>query len=251
MKVFLVQSYRLAKFSIKNRYRNTWIGFAWVLLQPTIQFGIQAYAFKHVVRIEQADYYSFLVTGLLPWIFIASSLEMSVGTFQNFSFLFKSIVVNPLAFVCAQVLDNLILLVVCLVVAIGALSTIESVSFLKALGFIPACIPLFIATTAVASIAATYQVFFRDLRYVLTFGIQSLYFLTPVLYPPEFIPEAHRWLAQFNPIYLLIKPFRYAVFEDFSIYLESLAVSSAIAVASVLIGIVVWRRNANEAILNA
>lgn len=243
------QTVRLSRFSIKNRYRNTFAGLFWVFSQPLIQFGIQAYAFKYIVRIEQENYIWFLMSGLLPWIFFVTSVEVCTTAFTSHSYLFKSIVMSPVTFVLSQLLDNLLVLYV----GLSAGSLLLALSGNIAFSTLPllwlAILPLFFFTIGLATIAATFQVLVRDLRFVLTFGLQALYFATPILYPAEFVPIEHRWLFSLNPLSHLVKPFRAAASGDLELYAVSLATAVALGFASCCLAIVVWKRFSNEVVL--
>lgn len=257
-RIFLRQTFRLFKFSLKNRYRNTWAGFVWVLLQPILQFGVQAFAFKFIVKIEQENYLIFLLSGLLPWIFITSSIEMSATSFIHQAHVFRSIVISPVSFIVSQVLDNFVVLVIGLavgllcfflffgetVVARDELSRLASPALILA-----ALFPLIVFTTGVSVTFATFQVFFRDLRFVLSFGLQSLYFITPVLFPVRFVPEAYRWVLDLNPVHHMIRPFREALFGTFQEFAMAYAASWMVALLAATLGWGVWRMRGNEVIL--
>ena len=66
---------------MKGRYRNTWAGFIWVIINPILMFSVQALVFKHILRLNMERYYLFLLGGLLPWIFISSTLNMTCNAF--------------------------------------------------------------------------------------------------------------------------------------------------------------------------
>lgn len=243
------QTWALLRFSLKNRYRNTWAGVLWVFLLPLLQFGVQAIAFKFVVRIEHENYLLFLLSGLLPWIFLTSTLEMTVGTFLNNSFLFKSIAVNPLSFVFSQVLDNGLVLFLCLSFSALVLGLFSDFELWRIFLFLPASFALLVMTASVSILLATYQVFLRDLRFVMSFAISGLYFLTPVLYPLELVPETYRKVFLLNPLHWMLLPFRQAAFKDVSEFGKSWIVSVLLALLFAALASFVWKRKRNEVVI--
>src|SRR4051812_48169864 len=70
VKKYLVQAHALTLANLKTRYRNTSLGFLWVLLNPILIYGAQSYAFGRILKLDVSHYNLFLVTGLIPWIFI-------------------------------------------------------------------------------------------------------------------------------------------------------------------------------------
>ena len=91
---------------MKARYRKTIAGFLWVILNPIILYLVQSVVFKKVLKIDIPDYTLFLLGGLLPWIFITNTLEMSIPYLYNSHNLLRGFRINPLLLVLSQVLDN-------------------------------------------------------------------------------------------------------------------------------------------------
>jgi ABC-type polysaccharide/polyol phosphate export permease len=240
---FFDQSAALTWANLKCRYRKTAAGFLWVVLNPLITFSVQAVAFGHFLKVDVENYLLFLVSGLLPWMFIAQTLEMSAGVFVNAGGLIKSVPVSPLVFLLAQVLDNLVNFIAAfiLLLAIG-------VAFEGGAGWhwgliALASIPLVGGVFAMSQWLATAQVFFRDTRFIVSFALQACFFLTPVFYPREMVPEAFRWLIEINPFFRLISPFQILIHDfDLSAFIGALVWSSLTAGALMMLAAFTWRR---------
>jgi ABC-type polysaccharide/polyol phosphate export permease len=58
----------------------------------------------------------------------------------------------------------------------------------------------------ISLLLGTFNVFFRDVRYLYEAGILAWFYATPVFYPPEIIPDKFRFLLQVNPMYALLSP---------------------------------------------
>jgi ABC-type polysaccharide/polyol phosphate export permease len=90
---------------------------------------------------------------------------------------------------------------------------------------------------------ATVQVFFRDTRFVVTFGTSVLFFLTPIFYPPDLLPADYRWLSQVNPAYRLIEPFRLTIYQfRWDLFRVSLLKGSLVAMLLMGLATFVWSR---------
>src|SRR3954465_5069767 len=107
-RIFVRQSRALTAANLKSRYRRTIAGFLWVVLNPLIQFGVQSAIFRHVLKIQVNNYLIFLLSGLLPWIFITQSMDMCTSLFVTSGNVLKSFRLNPLVLLTAQLLDNLL-----------------------------------------------------------------------------------------------------------------------------------------------
>ncbi len=246
-RIFLRQVLFVTLASLQARYRKTLMGFLWVILNPLIIFTVQCLVFSYVLKIELHDYALFLVTGLLPWIFLCQSIEMGTPVFVNSGRLLKSFPVHPMVYLTAQVTDNLVSFISAFLLAVIAIS-LHSPKSLVRLALLPGpLILLFVGALSLAWILAVAQVFFRDTRFIASFLLNVGYFLTPIFYPLEKVPENWRWLAAYNPFYLLISPFRILVYRfSQEAFLVAMFKSCAVAAFSLVIAQYLWksRRNA-------
>jgi len=229
------------------RYRRTWAGFLWVVMNPIIMFGAQALVFKHILKVSMDNYSLFLLGGLLPWIFIRTSLEMGVPTLQFSRDLLLAFRLPPQVLILSSLLANSSNFLAPSLIMLLPVSLVTGINPWGLLVLPLALMPLLVGTAALAWWLAVLNVFYRDTRFVVTFVLNILFFLTPVFYPTEFIPENYRWLMQFNFIYLLFQPVQQCLYHfiaaDFFFLLgKSLGVAAILSVASLYF----WRRQKNE-----
>jgi ABC-type polysaccharide/polyol phosphate export permease len=244
--VFWRQTKVMTVANLKCRYRKTLAGFLWVVLNPMITFSVQALVFGKFLKIDVEHYLLFLVSGLVPWIFIAQTLEMSAPVFLASGPLLKSFSASPLVYLSAQVFDNLINF------AAGFLLALFPIWFLSGtLGWHLLLLPFAMLTLALGVFAtawllATFQVFFRDTRFLISFAAQVGFFLTPIFYPRSFVPAGLQWLTAINPIYRLISPFQVLI-HDYSRPAFSAAIGGAALTAALLwaLALAVWWRRRN------
>ena len=246
--VLLRQSRVLTISNLKGRYRKTWAGFLWVVLNPLILFGTQCLVFKLFLKVEVPNYALFLVSGLLPWLFFTQSLDMCMPILQWSGRLFKSMPIHPMVYLLAQVLDNFINFLAAFLLILLPVWIVGMTEFhWQALALLPlAVFSLVMGVSGIAWIASILQVFFRDTRYVVNFGVHMLFFLTPIFYPVSFVPEGLRWLVDLNVLYQLISPFRFLI-HDFDLRLALGALGRSFAVGAVFFGgaILLWRKVRN------
>ncbi len=193
--------------SIKSRYRNTLAGLLWVILSPLLMFGAQSFAFKYVLRIEFANYPLFLLTGLMPWIFLMQSINMGTGLILSQSRLLKSFPIHPLACLLAMIVDNLINFVMTFLVILVPLVLLSA--DVKGIYFLLMPIPLLsllIATVGLVWFLSVLQVFFYDTRYIVEFVTSIAFFVTPIFYPRQFVGPEFQWLLDLNPLNFLFAP---------------------------------------------
>ena len=122
--------------------------------------------------------------------------------------LLKSFQLPPLIFLFAQLFDNAINFIAAFLIILVPLVFLRS-GPKASLALLPFAFLLLLAgVIGMTWILATAQVFFRDTRFIISFVMSLAFFLTPVFYPPSYIPESYRWMIHVNPFYQLIRPFR-------------------------------------------
>lgn len=243
--------WELAKANLKSRYRNTWAGFLWVILNPMIMFGVQSIVFKQILKLSVDNYYLFLLSGLLPWIFLVQSSEMSTSLFVTNGQLLRSFKIDPRVLVIAQLVDNFINFFSVFVILFVVVGFLSNFSGLLAFLWLPIAFTLLIAAASGLSLfLATLQVFFRDTRFILQFVFQIMFFITPIFYPVEFVPENLRFLVNWNPFYAIITVFRSLfIGYDTTLYPTILLKGCLWTILIWVVALFFWNRKKNELIL--
>src|SRR5882672_5965498 len=82
--------YNLLARDLKVKYKRTYLGYFWSLLNPILQLAVLTLVFSHIVRLGIKDYTLFLFAGLLAWTFFQSALTMaSTSLLENENFIKK------------------------------------------------------------------------------------------------------------------------------------------------------------------
>lgn len=243
MKADLRLLYVLTMANLKSRYRNTFYGFLWVILNPILIFAVQAYAFKIIFKIQYMNYTTFLLSGLLPWLFIVQSVEMCTNLFVNYANFIRNLPVGPLTLLLTQVLDNFINFLFSFLILVIAFFATEPEKF-KILFFMPLpVLSLALSIGSLCLIFASVNVMLRDLKFVTSFLFSLLFYLTPIFYPAQFIPEQFKILVTLNPFYHVIHPFQILTMSGYGAeFFSSLLLSYGISAIFAVIAYVVWNR---------
>jgi lipopolysaccharide transport system permease protein len=199
---------------IRLRYRQTWRGVCWALIQPLLPMLIFAALFARVLRPEQhaGPYWLYVLAGLAPWNFFSNAVNYSSATFiGNFNLLNKVYfprAVLPVAAVTACLLDLLVSASV-----LVALSWWQGYSPSWRLFLMPlVMLAEYAVAVAMGLAAASLIVLYRDLKALIPFLVQVWMYSTPVFYPLNMIPERWRWIAWMNPLTAVLETFRYCLF---------------------------------------
>ncbi len=233
----------LCRRDIKVRYRQTVLGASWAILQPLVSMLIFTVIFGRLANIpsEGYPYPVFVFSGLLPWMFfstvVSSGSAATVGSAQMVSKIYFPRLLVPLSSVGSPFVDLAIASVILVL-----LMALYGVSPGASLVFLPLClVGMALVALGIGTAISAITVSYRDFRFVVPFMVQIWMYITPVVYPPSFIPESWRWLLYLNPMTGFVDGFR-AAFLDKPVSIAVLLISLVYASAIFYVGLKYYRK---------
>ncbi len=231
---------------IKVKYKQTVLGFLWVILQPVLMMLLFTVIFGNALKVNSdgIPYPVFVYSGLLLWGVFSSGLSNASNSMVSHANIIKKIyfprLVIPMSSILAALFDFFVAFLVYIVILIIFQ---QPVDLLRILIFLPASILLTVITTfGLGCLFAAFNVKYRDFRYIVPFLLQFLLFVNPVIYSTSiFKAEWMQYLIAFNPMAGAINMSRFA-FLDSPIRWDLLAISVASAFLWFFIGIYVFRK---------
>lgn len=195
---------------LKVRYKQTFLGIAWAIVQPLSLMLIFTLVFSYFTSInsEGIPYPVFSYVALLPWTFFQTAVQFGSMSVVNNSGLVTKIwfprEILPLSNVLAALID----FSVAGLLLVGLLLYYR-LPLSAQLGWILLLIPLqFVITAGLALLTAALVVLFRDLKFVIPLALQILFYATPVIYSINIIPDKFFKLILSNPLTGLIDSYR-------------------------------------------
>jgi lipopolysaccharide transport system permease protein len=232
----------LVKMDLRSRYRGSMIGLGWSLLHPVAMTIILATVFRHVFSQDLDFYVPFLISGLVFWQFVVTvSTQGCQCFFMGESYIRQypaPLAIYPLRTLLGATFHFLLALLMVLVLA-GI--TRHVVGFLPMLSLIPTLLLLMLFGWALAALFGLSNVNFRDTQHITEVGFQALFYLTPVIYPPEMLLQRQKLgaLMQLNPLAslleLLRKPILYNEVPSLHQYLVGMLVVAVTVVGAALV----------------
>jgi lipopolysaccharide transport system permease protein len=177
---------------LRARYRGSLLGFLWSFLNPLLLMLVYALVFSIYLRVPMEGYAVFLFSGLLPWLWFASSLGHAAGVIVGSGALVKRVLfpaeILPLVSVLANLINMLLSLPLLFVFLL-----VFGIRPHAVLAFLPLLLLLqFLLTTGLALALAALNVRLRDVEQILTNGLTLLFFPSPILYPLSTVPTTLR-----------------------------------------------------------
>ncbi len=235
--------YFLVWRDVKVRYKQTFFGVAWAVMQPLFTMIIFSIFFGALARLpsDGVPYPVFTLAALLPWQLFAGALGNSANSLVGSQALIKKVYFPRLVIPAAAVLEGLPDFLVALVLLVGAMA-IYGIAPTANIIWLPALVALALATAfAVGLWLAAVNVQYRDVRYTIPFLVQLWLFASPVAYSSSLVPEPWRALYGLNPMAGVVDGFRWALFGQGAAPGAILAVSTAAVIVILASGLAYFR----------
>jgi lipopolysaccharide transport system permease protein len=196
----------------KVRYQGSILGFLWTLITPLATIAIYVVAFKYILRVQTENFPLFLVTGILPWTFFSTATIMATESIIGNGGLIKKIRFPREALPLSIVLFNLIHLLLALVVFFPVILYLGGVPT-RALVALPLVVFFHLLfTIGVALFVGAATVFYHDIRPVTDLGLMALFWLTPIVYEIQLVPERFRFVWDWMPLTAIIRGYQDVIY---------------------------------------
>ena len=212
---------------IKQRYKQSVLGYAWVILNPFFQMLVMAFVFSIIMRIPNlgVPYPIYLYAGLLPWTLFSNSLISSSNSLVENAGLLSKIYFPREIFVLSTMLAKVVdFLLACSIFVIFMIYFQIPISW-NVLWFIPIFLIQQLFTYAISLFLAAANLFYRDIQYLLSLILLIWMYLTPVIYATEFFPARYQWIFKLNPMAVIINAYRQVILAQGSPNLQSLGIA--------------------------
>lgn len=236
--------YFLAWRDIKVRYTQAMLGATWALIQPLFTMLIFTFFFGKLAKMpsDGIPYPLFSYCGLVPWIYFSGMLGQVGNSLVTNSTLITKIYFPRFILPAATALSGL------LDFSIGSLFMVVMMIYYRTppgwtlLLWPLAVVAMVMATLGSGMLLAALNVRYRDIKHVIPFVVQLGLFVTPVIYPTNFLPAKLRpWLV-LNPMSGIIEGFRACVFPQHSIDLHLIVGSLLVTILIFAAGLVYFRK---------
>jgi lipopolysaccharide transport system permease protein len=237
---------------LRSRFVRSRLGALWMILQPLTQVAIYSLVLSRVMAAKlpginnRYAYVIYLMAGMVAWSLFAEVVTRSLTVFVENGNLMKKMafprVCLPVITGGASLVNNLLLLVV----AIG-LFTLMGHPLSLAMLWLPLLIAVNLAfALGLGLILGVLNVFVRDVAQVMAVVLQLLFWLTPIVYMSNIVPDRIHALLEFNPMLHMVVAFQSVILYGRSPDIVGLVVIAVTAVTMLLFSLILFRRAAPE-----
>ncbi|NKI24250.1 ABC transporter permease [Paenibacillus dendritiformis] len=198
----------LIKKDIKLKYRNSFLGILWSMLNPLLMMVVLTIIFSTVFNNHINNFPVYVLTGRIIYQFFSESTNFAMDSIHANSQLIRKVYVPkyffPLSRVCSSFITTLISTVPLLFVM---LMTDVTFSWINIMFIIP-LLYLLIISAGIGMLLASITVFFRDMKHLYSIVLMLIMYMTPIFYPASIIPEKYMPIIKLNPLFSVVEMFR-------------------------------------------
>lgn len=231
-------------------YKQTVFGPLWFFIQPIITTIIFTVIFSHLagIKTEGAPPPLFYLAGTVAWNYFSDCLIKTSSVFRDNAGIFGKVYFPRLIMPLSIVISNLVKFSVQFLLFVVMLawyyyykgSPIQPNSYILLFPLI--LLMMAMLGLGVGLIITALTIKYRDLAFLLGFGVQLAMYATPVIYPLSFVPEKYKFIIALNPLSAMIETFRYGFLGTGQFYGGAFLYSVIASISFFIIGVVVFNK---------
>lgn len=240
----------LVKRDFITFYKQTVLGPLWFIVQPLLTTGIYIILFGNIAKLstDGMPQILFYLSGITVWNYFSESLTKTSSVFTANAGMFGKVyfprLIMPLSIVASALMkfavQFAIFILVLLYFVIFKEGTVQPNSWILLTPVLVLMMAMF--ALGMGMIFSSMTTKYKDLTFLLTFGIQLFMYVTPVVYPVSALPEKYRFFLYFNPLSPIFECFRYAFLGSGSFDLLNLMWSAVFILVILIAGTVIFNR---------
>jgi lipopolysaccharide transport system permease protein len=230
-------------------YKQTILGPLWYLIQPLMTTVVFTVIFGNFAKLptDGLPQFLFYMSGTIVWSYFSSCLIKTSDTFISNSGLFGKVYFPRLAVPISILFSSLIAFAIQFVFFLFFMAyfALSGSVFHPNVWMLLTPVLVFIMAglgLGMGIIISSLTTKYRDLRFLVQFGVQLLMYATPVIFPISAIPQRFQWIILANPMTPIVEIFRYAFLGAGTVNLLSLAYSFGFMLVVIFIGSIIFNR---------
>lgn len=238
------------KRDIVTQYKQTVLGPLWYVIQPLLTTVMYMFVFGKLAGISTDGIPQplFYMAGITLWGYFSSCFTSCSDVFSANSKVFGKVYFPRLVVPLSACTSNLIrMFIQLLMFFLIYIYYIVWGGFELRLGLTLGLFPLLILmiglhAMSVGLLFSSWTVKYRDLKFLIQFGVQLLMYATPVIYPLSFSPERYRWILNLNPLTPIFEAFKYSTLGVGTFDLQGLLYSALFLLVTLSLSVIVFNR---------
>lgn len=204
--------WELIKKEIKLKYRRSYLGVLWTLLEPLLTMIVLSVVFSQLRGSDDVAFPVFILTGRLLYSFFTTSTKSALKSIHRNGSMIRKVYVPKYIYPLSTIFSNYIIFAISLIDLVGvAIVCRVTPSWYMFEALVP-LVTILLMSIGVGMILSTMAVFFRDLEYLWSVATMIIFYCSAIFYEPaKVMKSGFGWIFRINPVYSCIVNFRNAV----------------------------------------
>lgn len=242
--------FELVLRDVKIKYRRSILGVLWTILNPLLMMIILWFVFSNFFRFEIENYAIYILSGQIIFNYYQTATTEAMMSIIGNAGLIRKVYIPKSVFVLAKILSNMINLGASFLALIFVmLLTGTKVYWNIWLSILPMLF-LMIFAVGMGLLLAALAVKFRDILHLYSVFCTGLFYLTPVIYPLNILPEHVRRVVEWNPLTQILEMFRSLVIDGSLPQARQMLLTAGGCMLVFLAGMLVFRKREDSFILD-
>ena len=241
--------YMYVKRDIVVQYKQTILGPIWYFVQPIMTTIMFMFVFGGIAQISTDGMPQplFYMAGLLLWNYFSSCFTASSDIFGSNAGVFGKVYFPRMVVPISAIISNLLKMLIQLVLFIFIYVYFAIKGATVYLNWSLLLFPVLVVMIALHGmswglIISSLTTKYRDLKFLISFGVQLLMYATPIIYPLSASPEKYRWILELNPLTPILEAFKYSCMGCGALSWSGLLYSFIFMLVSLFLGIIIFSR---------
>jgi len=228
--------------ALKKKYKRSKLGLFWSMLNPILKVSVIALVFSHIINMSYTEFTIFFFSGFLAWNLFSESVLTASNSLLFNEYLIKKVPINLAIFPLVSIGINAVEFLLAMA-TVSLLLTFIGLKFSLALLFLPFAFLLLVCfSTGLVLLVSLMTAFFRDFSYIFLVLMQLWFYLTPILYPKDFLSGKIQWWLKLNPMTIYIDLFRNPIVYHQICSGNTIILASILSFTSLALGVTIFNK---------
>lgn len=240
----------LVKKGIKLKYRRSYLGIIWSLLEPLLTMIVLTIVFGTLLGNHTKEFPVYILCGRLLYSYFNTATKGCVKSIRQNSAMIKKVYVPKYLYPLSKIIYEFVIFAISLIVLVVVALVLGVYPTLRVFWVVPVLAVMLLLTFGIGMILSTIGVFFRDMEYIWNVAGMLIMYTCAIFYEPDRILASNVGIIlKANPLFCLIQCFRAAVFGN-EMNMHYLLYALAFSVVASLVGVFIFYKKQDDFILN-
>lgn len=230
------------KKDIRGKYKGSFLGVLWSFINPLLSVLVYAIVFPYIMRIKVENYLIYLITGIIPWTFFTSSINLGLISVLSNADIIKKVYFPRIILLISTVTSCLVnFLISCIIIILFCLGSGIGISF-QILWLPLIALIQYLMLLGFTFILSSIEMYMRDIEHIVNFILSMAFYVTPILYTPDIFPENLSWVLEINPMAYLVNAYRSIFFYQKMPNIYDLGIVSIFSIIIFILGYFIFEK---------